>query len=60
MQVFLSVAEAGSFSQAARRLSLSQSVVSFHVDTLEKELGVGLFHRRGRSIALTAQGKLLY
>ena len=60
MQVFLAVAEAGSFSRAARQLSLSQSVVSFHVDTLERELGVSLFHRHGRSISLTAEGELLF
>lgn len=60
MQVFLAVAEAGSFSRASRKLSLSQSVVSFHVEALEKELGTTLFRRQGRTIALTREGKLLY
>lgn len=60
MQVFLTVAEAGSFSRASRKLSLSQSVVSFHVEALEKELGVTLFRRQGRTIALTQEGKFLY
>jgi DNA-binding transcriptional LysR family regulator len=60
MQVFLAVAEANSFSRAARRMGLSQSAVSFHVDSLETELGVSLFHRRGRTIALTDEGELLY
>lgn len=60
MQVFLAVAEMGSFSRASRKLSLSQSVISFHIETLEKELGVTLFHRRGRTIALTEEGELLY
>jgi len=60
MRVFLATAEAGSFSRAARQLSLSQSVVSFHIKALEQELGVALFKRQGRSIALTAEGQLLF
>jgi len=60
IRVFLATAEAGSFSRAARQLSLSQSVVSFHIKALEQELGVSLFRRQGRSISLTAEGKLLF
>lgn len=60
LQVFLAVAESGSFSRAGRKLSLSQSVVSFHIEALEKELGVTLFRRQGRTIALTREGELLY
>lgn len=60
IQVFLAVAELGSFSRAAVRLSLSTSSVSFHIDTLEKELGVRLFTRHGRSIELTDEGQLLF
>lgn len=60
MRVFLATAEAGSFSRAARQLSLSQSVVSFHIKALEHELGVSLFRRQGRSISLTAEGTLLF
>jgi DNA-binding transcriptional LysR family regulator len=60
MRVFLAVAESGSFSRAARQLSLSQSVVSFHIHGLEEELGVRLFRRQGRSISLTREGEVLY
>jgi len=60
VQIFLTIAEAGSFSRAARKLSLSQSVVSFHMDSLEKELGIRLFHREGRTISLTPEGNILY
>jgi DNA-binding transcriptional LysR family regulator len=60
MEVFLAVAEAGSFSLAARRLSVSQSVVSFHINTLEIELGTTLFYRQGRMISLTEEGEMLY
>jgi len=60
MKVFLATAEAGSFSRAARQLSLSQSVVSFHIKALEQDLGVELFRRQGRTIALTPEGQLLF
>jgi DNA-binding transcriptional LysR family regulator len=60
MKVFLATAEAGSFSRAARQLSLSQSVVSFHIKALEQDLGVELFRRQGRSISLTAEGQILF
>jgi len=60
MRVFLAAAEAGSFSRAGRQLSLSQSVISFHVHALEEELGVRLFRRQGRTISLTTEGEILY
>jgi DNA-binding transcriptional LysR family regulator len=60
MRVFLATAEAGSFSRAARQLSLSQSVVSFHIKALEQDLGVELFRRQGRSISLTSEGQVLF
>jgi DNA-binding transcriptional LysR family regulator len=60
MKVFLATAEAGSFSRAARQLSLSQSVVSFHIKALERDLGVELFRRQGRTISLTPEGQLLF
>lgn len=60
LQIFLAVAEAGSFSQASKNFSLSQSVISFHIDTLESELGVKLFERHGRMISLTPNGEYLF
>ena len=60
MEIFLAVARAGSFSAATKVLSISQSVVSHHIEDLEKELGVSLFERRGRSIKLTEEGEVLY
>ncbi len=59
IQIFLTVAKAGSFSQGSRQLGLSPSVVSFHIDALEKYLGVSLFDRHGRSISLSKEGKFL-
>lgn len=57
LAVFAAVAEAGSFSEAARRLKLSTSVVSHHVSKLEERLGVTLFYRSTRSLSLTVEGE---
>jgi len=51
LQAFLSVAETGSFQQAARKCGVTQSTISRQVQVLEAELGMPLFHR-------TAQAKL--
>ncbi len=60
MRVFLTTARLGSFSKASRRLSLGQTAISFHVNKLENELGVKLFNRNGRTIALTPEGDMLF
>jgi DNA-binding transcriptional LysR family regulator len=60
LEIFLAVAQAGSFSAATKILSISQSVVSHHIEDLEKEMGVPLFERRGRTIKLTEEGEFLY
>jgi DNA-binding transcriptional LysR family regulator len=57
--LLLAVAEAGSFSAAARRLHLTQSAVSQQVHSLEQELQVELFHRDGPHISLTEDGRAL-
>jgi len=59
LAIFAKVAQAGSFSGAARALRLSTSVVSHHVKTLENRHGVSLFHRSTRSLSLTGEGKKL-
>lgn len=51
LQAFLSVAETGSFQQAARRCGFTQSTISRQIQALEAEVGLPLFHR-------TAQAKL--
>lgn len=56
---FHAVATEGSVSAAARKLRLSQPTVTTQVRALEAEYGVELFHRRGRSIALTPLGAQL-
>jgi DNA-binding transcriptional LysR family regulator len=59
LNVFLSVAECGSFSEAGRRLNLSQPAVSQTVDGLEKHFGARLFERSGRAVRLTEAGQVL-
>ncbi|HVJ43911.1 MAG TPA: LysR family transcriptional regulator [Dongiaceae bacterium] len=53
---FVAVAEAGSISEAARRLSLSKSVVSERLAELERSLGATLLHRTTRKLSLTEDG----
>lgn len=59
LETFVAVAHAGSFRQAAETLHRSQSAVSKHVQQLEAELGVALFERTTRRVAITAEGRVL-
>lgn len=54
--IFAKVAEASSFSEAARRLSMPVATVSRRVAELEDQLGVGLLERSTRSLRLTDVG----
>ena len=58
LSVFVRAAETRSFTEAGRQLSLSSSAVGKAVARLEERLGVRLFHRSTRSIALTPDGEL--
>ena len=60
LRVFHSAAEAGSFTHAGEVLRMSQSAVSRQVSSLEKDLGVPLFHRHARGLVLTEQGEMLF
>ena len=60
MQVFISVAESGSFSETARRLGLSQPSISRLVNQLEEHLGVRLLQRTTRRLSLTEAGQIYY
>jgi DNA-binding transcriptional LysR family regulator len=59
LEIFVKVAELGSFSRAAEALFLTQPTVSEHIRTLEDELGVRLLDRLGRGAAVTKGGALL-
>jgi DNA-binding transcriptional LysR family regulator len=60
LDAFITAADEGSFSAAARRLGLTPAAVSKSVGQLEVRLGVRLFQRSTRSLALTEDGERLY
>ncbi|AOX99594.1 LysR family transcriptional regulator [Jeongeupia sp. USM3] len=59
LESFTRSAETGSFSAAARRLALTPAAVSRNVAQLERNLGVRLFQRSTRGLALTEAGERL-
>jgi DNA-binding transcriptional LysR family regulator len=59
MRVLVAVADAGSFSAAARKLDRVQSAISQSIQTLETTLRLNLFDRTGRTPRLTDAGKAL-
>ncbi|MEM6450120.1 MAG: LysR family transcriptional regulator [Cyanobacteria bacterium P01_D01_bin.105] len=60
MRALVSVAETGSFSEAALDLSVSQSTISHSIAALEDALGVVLIHRGRQSASLTPVGSVIY
>jgi len=60
LEAFAKVYELKSFSKAAKDIFLSQPTISAHISALEKELGVRLFDRLGRSILPTQAAEILY
>ncbi|HSG24970.1 MAG TPA: LysR family transcriptional regulator [Anaerolineales bacterium] len=59
LNVFVIAAETLNFTQTAKRLHLTQSSVSQHIKSLENQLGVQLFERKGRSLEITDAGMVL-
>lgn len=60
LKLFLRIAEAESFSKAARQLGIVQSTASKQIAELEKQLGAQLFRRTTRGLTLTSAGKHYY
>ncbi|MCF3948207.1 LysR family transcriptional regulator [Acidiphilium sp. AL] len=60
LRAFHLVAEAGSFSAAARGSGVGQPTLSAQVKTLEATYGVALFDRRGRGVSATPLGHALH
>lgn len=56
LRYFLAVAEAGTFSRAARQVSVTQPTLSAGIAKLERQLGARLFDRDRQGVALTPAG----
>ena len=56
LKAFLETAETGSLSAAARKLGLTQPTLSRQVAAIERRMGVTLFERVGKAMALTSTG----
>lgn len=59
LEVFIKVAESGSFSKGAEATFITQSTVSQHISALESEFGLKLLDRTGKGAFPTEAGKLL-
>lgn len=57
LKYVITVAESRSFSEAAKKLYISQPSLSCSVKDLEKELGMELFHRTSKGVTLSSEGK---
>lgn len=60
MRSFAAVVRAGSFAAAARHLGLSPAVVTKHIQSLERRIGVRLLTRTTRHVGLTEAGALYW
>lgn len=60
LQIFRAVAEQRNFSRAAELLHMAQPTVSQQIQRLEEFLGVRLFDRTSKSVALTTAGRAMY
>lgn len=58
LELFVAVAETGSFSRGGELLSLTQSTVSQHIAALEEEFSTRLLDRISKGVVLTAGGKV--
>ncbi len=54
----IAIEECGSFSEAAKRLFISQPSISAMVKDLEQELGIQIFRRGRQGLTLTAEGRV--
>jgi DNA-binding transcriptional LysR family regulator len=60
LTAFVRVVDSGGFSAAGRKLNMSTTMVSNHVQSLEDRLGARLLHRTTRKVSLTEIGKAYY
>lgn len=59
-KVFVTVADSGSLTKAAKELFLSQPAISKSIKQLEEQLGGKLFNRTTKGMELTKEGKMVY
>lgn len=60
LETFIVVADLGSFNKAAEALYITPPAVTKQINLLEKDLGLQLFIRTHRGLALTEAGKSMY
>ncbi len=60
MTAFAKVVESGGFSAAGRRLNMSTTMVSNHIQALEEHLGARLLNRTTRKVSVTEAGRAYY
>ena len=60
LTAFVRVVDTGGFSAAGRKLNMSTTMVSNHVQSLEERLGARLLNRTTRKVSLTEVGKAYY
>jgi len=60
LTLLVDIVDAGNLSQAARKLKTSRANVSYHLNQLERSVGVKLLRRTTRSMELTEVGRRLY
>lgn len=60
LQYFVSLAEKGHISEAAKELFVAQSTLSNSIKSLENEIGATLFDHATQGFTLTASGKIFY
>ncbi len=57
---FIKVVELESFTRAGEALNITQPAVSQHIKVLERQYDVKLFHKKGKKITITEEGKVLH
>jgi DNA-binding transcriptional LysR family regulator len=60
LTAFVRVVDNGGFSAAGRKLNMSTTMVSNHIQALEERLGARLLHRTTRKVSLTEVGRAYY
>jgi DNA-binding transcriptional LysR family regulator len=59
LRYFKSIVKYGTMREAAAKLFISEPSISHQINELQKEIGLPLFEKQGRKVALTSEGKKL-